>query len=193
MLFLLLIVCMLKFIIFDPTLIFPLKIFISLTDQSFVQSSEILLSFASDREISLSTHVHFIQVFRKAMPYLRTIFFKKIPPIKTYLQFLDSILFILSLFRSDIERIIVLYFNKYLLQTSRSNQRLFIDELFNASFVQMHLLHHMKSDHIPCEERKNLVCFYDESHMCIHNRDIRQTNCFTFSYSMNYNCQITIV
>jgi len=65
-----------------------------------------------------------------------------------------------------------------------------ISELFNRSFIEMHLLRRMKYYHIPCREQKYLTCFYDTNHMCICNHTLQQANCFVFNHSMeNYNCK----
>ena len=70
-----------------------------------------------------------------------------------------------------------------------SDRCLSINELFNETFVGWHLLHRMKYYHIPCRERTNLSCFYDDKHTCICNQDLRQANCLTFNHSKSYDCE----
>lgn len=159
-------------------------------------ATEIMISFASDLEIPLSINVHFIQVFDVTNPHEQTTIFTRIPVDQD----------ILTIYRSDPFHIIFVevmlpktYYLTFLQKeyksvskisskSTLSNRCPFISEVFNSSFARLHLIRRMKHYHIPCKERKNLACFYDDSHMCICNDDLRQANCFTFNHSKLHNC-----
>jgi hypothetical protein len=64
-----------------------------------------------------------------------------------------------------------------------------INELFNTSIINLHLLKRIKYYHLPCKNQHELVCFYDSIHLCLCNLD-RQANCFEFDHNVNYNCSV---
>ena len=158
---------------------------------------EIVISFASYLKIPLSIRVHFIQALGKLKQHLHNITLEKIPVDQ------DTVL----IYRSDPFHIVFVeiglpktYYLAVLQQEfasgikissklTRSDRCMSIDELFNASFVNLHLLRRLKYYNVPCKERKNLACFYDEKHMCICNSDLQQANCFPFNHSMINNCK----
>ncbi|CAF1113852.1 unnamed protein product [Adineta steineri] len=63
-----------------------------------------------------------------------------------------------------------------------------LDELFNKTFINQHLLKRIKYYHIPCQEQINLICFYDSNHICLCDL-ARQTNCFEFDHNVTYDCR----
>ncbi|CAF1473302.1 unnamed protein product [Adineta steineri] len=63
-----------------------------------------------------------------------------------------------------------------------------IDELFNKTFANQHLLKRIKYYHIPCEQQPGLVCFHDSIHFCLCTLD-HQANCFEFDHNKTYNCE----
>ena len=69
-----------------------------------------------------------------------------------------------------------------------SRRCLSISELFNETFVKLHLIRRIKYYHIPCQQRAELVCFYDDTHMCLCN-SYQQANCFQFDHKMTYQCR----
>jgi hypothetical protein len=162
-----------------------------------IVDTKIIISFEPTIEIQSLVLVHFIEVFNKTTPHIHTTILKKISFDKDTITVVRSgpfhIIFV-ELGKKSFYLTLLEAEYKYSLSISsrvmNSNRCLSITELFNASFVQMHLLRRMKYYHIPCQERPNLACFYDEKHMCICDHILRQSNCFTFNHSVeNYDCK----
>ena len=66
-----------------------------------------------------------------------------------------------------------------------------IRELFNDTVVQLHPLRRMKHYQVPCQrDAPDLMCFYDDIHLCLcqDHRRHRVANCFEFSHNMTFNC-----
>jgi hypothetical protein len=66
-----------------------------------------------------------------------------------------------------------------------------INELFNQTFVQWHLLRRIKYYHLPCQKQSlNLSCFYDDVHFCLCYTfgQKRLANCFHFDHNMTFDC-----
>lgn len=157
--------------------------------------TEIVISFPSKFEIPLSIHVHFIRAFGVLILHNHTTIFKRISVDQdTVTIFQDDRFHIVFI---EVKRIY--YFTalqpefiwkaKLSYQLEPSNRCPFIMKLFDASFVDWHLIRHIKYYHLPCQKRKDLACFYDEIHMCICNHSLQQANCFTFNHTMVQNCQ----
>jgi hypothetical protein len=142
--------------------------------------------------IPQSILLHLIQIFPIAHP-TRTTIFKKIP--------FDSDTTIV--FTSNPFHIIFIEFAEtyYLVLTQKtysplahirtdvvaSQQCASIDELFNTTVLNLNPLRRLKFYHVPCEERFNLSCFYDEKWMCLCDVD-HHGNCFESDHNMHYNC-----
>jgi hypothetical protein len=65
-----------------------------------------------------------------------------------------------------------------------------INEIFNESMIQMHLIRRIKYYHLPCQNRSlNLSCFYDEVHMCLCQtyNEQRLANCFEFNHHTQHD------
>ncbi|UJR14206.1 hypothetical protein I4U23_001199 [Adineta vaga] len=66
-----------------------------------------------------------------------------------------------------------------------------INELFNETIINLHLLRRIKYYQKPCRDyHLNLACFYDEAHLCLcyqHEQKIL-TNCFEFNHSKTFDC-----
>ena len=75
---------------------------------------------------------------------------------------------------------------------TQSNRCFNITELFNRNFHQLHLIHKIKSYHLPCQNQSlNISCFYDELHICLcYNFYHRQrlANCFRFDHYTKFDC-----
>ncbi|CAF4303137.1 unnamed protein product [Rotaria sp. Silwood2] len=69
-----------------------------------------------------------------------------------------------------------------------SNRCPFVRELFNETLRNFSLLRLVKYYHIPCQERSELVCFYDKSRFCLCDLT-KQANCFKFNHYENYSCR----
>ncbi|CAF4150537.1 unnamed protein product, partial [Adineta steineri] len=66
-----------------------------------------------------------------------------------------------------------------------------INELFNTTFAQLHLLRRIKYYHLPCQRQElNLSCFYDNDHLCLCYTfgQKRLANCFNFDHNMTFDC-----
>lgn len=68
-----------------------------------------------------------------------------------------------------------------------SHRCLSIHEVFEPIRANQHLLKRIKYYHLPCEQRLDLLCFYDDVHFCLCNL-ARQANCFQFNHSTTYDC-----
>jgi hypothetical protein len=73
-------------------------------------------------------------------------------------------------------------------EVAPSYRCLSLGELFNETFTKDHLLKRIKYYHIPCQQNQELVCFYDDVHICLCTLD-RSANCFEFNHKMTYHCQ----
>ncbi|CAF1222459.1 unnamed protein product [Adineta steineri] len=62
------------------------------------------------------------------------------------------------------------------------------DELMNSTLKSYTYLHRIKYYPLLCRQYKQLMCFYDETYMCICDLN-RFSNCFIFNHSMTYDCQ----
>ncbi|CAF3881803.1 unnamed protein product, partial [Adineta steineri] len=70
-----------------------------------------------------------------------------------------------------------------------SNQRcVSIHELINSTLQSYSYLHRIKYYPHLCRQYKQLMCFYDETYMCLCDLD-RFSNCFIFNHSTTYDCQ----
>ncbi|CAF3742556.1 unnamed protein product [Adineta steineri] len=70
-----------------------------------------------------------------------------------------------------------------------SNQRcVSIHELINSTLQSYSYLHRIKYYPFLCRQYKQLMCFYDETYMCLCDLD-RFSNCFIFNHSVTYDCQ----
>ena len=62
-----------------------------------------------------------------------------------------------------------------------------INELFNRTLSELHIVRRIKFYHLPCQ---NVSCFHDEMHLCFcyffHGK--RLSNCFRFDHQMKLNC-----
>ena len=66
-----------------------------------------------------------------------------------------------------------------------------INEVFNETIVQLHLIRRIKYYHLPCQNQSlNLSCFYDDIHLCLcYDFDQqRLANCFKFDHNMKFDC-----
>ena len=156
------------------------------------------ISFASDLEIPFGIRVHFIQAFARSsdLPNHHNSTYRKIPLVADTILVFGSepfhIVFVEVERKTYYLAVFQKIFNSKSIVSSRiaqSNRCPYIAELFHENFAEMHLIRRIKSYHVPCKEQKRLACFYDESLMCICDRDLEQANCFKFNHSRIENCQ----
>ncbi|CAF1215824.1 unnamed protein product [Rotaria sordida] len=161
-------------------------------DRCEYRQTQIDISFHKKITIPQLLFIHFITVQNNA-EHIRRSIMKKIGFDQNSLSLYTSIIFNIAF---------VEFFNDYYLIILReeaisssiistkiipSQRCASIHELFNKTFVNQHLLKRIKYYHIPCKERLNLVCFYDEIHFCLCDLG-RRTNCFEFDHNMTYDC-----
>ncbi|CAF4825476.1 unnamed protein product [Rotaria sp. Silwood1] len=68
-----------------------------------------------------------------------------------------------------------------------------IHELFNSTWISLHLLRRVKYYQLPCQQRPNLACFYDEAYMCYCTKTYgsREAECFVANHDETNICQGT--
>ena len=159
--------------------------------------AKIILSFEKDIGVPQSILIHFIEVFGDIPPTTITTF--KTTPIQqnsviiywskrfhlVFVEFFKSNYYFVGTEKSS-------NLSAIIIKTINSSDRCrHIIELFNKTFLQLHLLRRIKYYHLPCEKYSPyLSCFYDEVHLCLcydyHQQ--RLANCFTFNHNMTYDC-----
>ncbi|CAF0926998.1 unnamed protein product [Rotaria sp. Silwood1] len=147
-------------------------------DRCEIVDNKIILSFQKSIVLSQSIFIHFIQVINNSAP-MRTTTFRTIPLTK-------SSLVVYCCYSKPYERSTII--NKMINPTDRCQH---INELFNGTFVQMHVLRRIKYYHLPCRNySSNLSCFYDDLHICLcyDYGNQRLANCFDFNHNMKFEC-----
>ncbi|CAF4653609.1 unnamed protein product, partial [Rotaria sp. Silwood2] len=165
-----------------------------------ILNTKIEVYFAREMAIPLYILVHFIQVFGKQAPPKQATIFKQVRLDEDKATLHRTIPFHLGFVETNSKTYYLSYLQQNYVPSSMlswtvsfSDHCSPIVELFNQTIVSMHILRRMKYYHIPCRERKNLACFYDERHMCICDRDRRQANCLEFYHNSTYNCEGRII
>ncbi|CAF4330935.1 unnamed protein product, partial [Adineta steineri] len=138
-------------------------------DRCEIEDNQLILSFTKDILLSQSIFIHFIQIIKNA-PLIQATTFTTIP-IKQ-----DSILIqwsqtfhlvFIELFHKNYYLTLVQQTyqpSTTIIKTINPSDRCpHISEVFNETFAQLHLLHRIKSYHLPCQDYSlNLSCFYDD-------------------------------
>ena len=160
--------------------------------------NKIKLSFEKDITLPETMLIHYIEVRNDASPNIGATF-KTIPinrnPVTIYWSRPFHIAF--TEFVSHKYYLIVVQ-NVY--NQSKTIEKLIkssdrcphIRELFNETFIQMHLIRRIKYYHLPCRNHSlQLSCFYDDIHMCLCNdfNQQRQANCFEFNHTLKRDCR----
>ncbi|CAF4970062.1 unnamed protein product [Rotaria sp. Silwood1] len=166
-------------------------------DRCEIVDNKIILSFQKSIVLSQSIFIHFIQVINNSAP-MRTTTFRTIPLTKSslvvywsqpfHLVFIELLnkIYYLAVIQKTYERSTII--NKMINPTDRCQH---INELFNGTFVQMHVLRRIKYYHLPCRNySSNLSCFYDDLHICLcyDYGNQRLANCFDFNHNMKFEC-----
>ncbi|CAF4392432.1 unnamed protein product [Rotaria sp. Silwood2] len=141
-------------------------------DRCEIIDNKIILSFQKNIVLSQSIFIHFIEIINNGTPIrittFRKIFLTENSLIKTYER------------STSINKII-----------NSSDRCQHINELFNETFVKMHVLRRIKYYHLPCQKYlSNLSCFYDDLHICLcydYGKQ-RLANCFDFNHNMKFDC-----
>ncbi|CAF1542354.1 unnamed protein product [Adineta ricciae] len=65
-----------------------------------------------------------------------------------------------------------------------------LHEVLNTTLLNHPLRRRVKYYHVPCQQHRDLLCFYDETFMCLCT-DERHANCFEFVHNITSDCQDT--
>ncbi|CAF1184919.1 unnamed protein product [Adineta steineri] len=63
-----------------------------------------------------------------------------------------------------------------------------INKLLNSTILNYKNLRQLKYDQLPCIENLKLKCFYDDTYMCVCDKN-RYSNCFDFDRNASHDCQ----
>ncbi|CAF3089752.1 unnamed protein product [Rotaria sp. Silwood2] len=166
-------------------------------DQCEKVDSKIILKFRNDIVLSQSIFIHFIEVIANAAP-IRVTTLRTIPPTQNslivywsrpfHLVFieLENKIYYLAVIQKTYEQSTTI--DKIITPSDRCQH---INELFNETFVKIHLLRRIKYYHLPCQRNSTeLSCFYDDRHICLcyDYEQQRLVNCFEFNHNMKFDC-----
>ncbi|CAF1199696.1 unnamed protein product [Adineta ricciae] len=150
------------------------------------------ISFADNFNIPESIFIHFIETFTES-PHIQTTISKLIPFHQTKITIHTSIIFNIAFAQFQDKYHLIVLRKSYIdaedisTQITLSNQCLSIQQLFNTTIANQHLLRRIKHYHVPCQQRKELICFYDAVHLCLCDLS-RHANCFKFNIDVTNNC-----
>jgi hypothetical protein len=163
-----------------------------------IVDKKLILSFGKDLVVSEHIYVHFIDIISMRIPVefagrattFRRIRFQQDSVIIYWSERFDLVftelpnkMYYLTVVENESSTII-----RMLNSSSRCPH---INELFNESFIKMHLIRRIKSYHLPCQNQSlNLSCFYDEIHFCLcyEFENQRLSNCFKFDHNLSFDC-----
>jgi len=162
-----------------------------------VLDTTITVSFAPELSIPSDLLVHFIAVSGKNAPHTRSTAPKTIPFDQETLSIIWSFPFhivFIEIIQSKIYYLTVLqevYIPSANISSTlkHSDRCLNISEIFNETILELYPLRRIKYYHIPCQNQTNLRCFHDDIHMCICDKNLRQTNCMIFNHKLTYECE----
>ncbi|CAF0776099.1 unnamed protein product [Adineta steineri] len=155
-------------------------IYIELNEEMIQQVSIVFIHFI--KAFDHSEHQHITEI--KKIKYGEN-------TIQIHVKQQFHILFI-ELLKSDYYLIIkqqtIQKLNQIQMKLSSNQQCVSIHELMNSTLKSYTYLHRIKYYPLLCRQYKELMCFYDETYMCICDLD-RFSNCFIFNHSLTYDCQ----
>jgi hypothetical protein len=157
------------------------------------QQSRIDVSFDKKLIIPSSLFIHLITIKTNANP-IRTSTMKKISFDQNSVLFLTSTIFNIALVEFSKDYYLIILREQSISSIDISTQIvpsyrcLSIDELFNKTIVDQHLLKRIKLYHLPCRERLELICFYDSEYLCFCD-NYRRVNCLKFDHNKTYDCR----
>ena len=162
------------------------------------QESKILLSFEENLLVPETIFIHFIRIVIKNFPTRSTTFLAN--PLKKHsLTFYWSQPFHLAFIEIPLKKYYLLVIQRSTpsgrsiikKKISFSDNCPHVNEIFNETFRQMHLIRQIKYYHLACQlYRYNLSCFYDQIHLCLcyTYEQKRLANCFQFDHNQTMNC-----
>ena len=160
------------------------------------KQTSLIITFDEKMTLPPSMLIHFIESHRWRDPDHSTTF-KSIPindaPIRIYrpkpfdlvfLELLEQDYYLAVAGRSALEQV-----EK---KVSIADRCLPINEIFNESIAQLHLLRRIKFYHLPCAWQSSPVisCFFDDIHLCFCQPwgIERVSNCLEFNHRMKRDC-----
>ncbi|CAF2931593.1 unnamed protein product [Rotaria sp. Silwood2] len=166
-------------------------------DRCEIADNEIIFEFEKNIVLSQSIFIHFIEVINDATPIrtttLRTISFTQKSftifwsrPFHLIFIELQNKIYYLAFIEKNYNQS-----SKIVTMVKLSNLCPNINELFNHTFVRMHIIRRIKYYHLPCQKYSTkLNCFHDDLHLCLcydygHER---LANCFNFDHNMKFDC-----
>ncbi|CAF1369705.1 unnamed protein product [Adineta ricciae] len=157
------------------------------------RQTRIDISFDRQVTIPLALLLHFIVVQKEAEP-IRISTMKNIRPDQSALSIFTSTEFniaFIEIFRTYYliilrqQTIVSLHLSAKILPSHRCRS---LTELFNETFSKEHLIKRIKYYHIPCQQQLDLICFHDDTQICLCDLN-RRTDCFEFNHNTTYDCQ----
>jgi hypothetical protein len=166
-------------------------------DRCEIVDNQINLSFDKNITLLQDIFIHFIEVIENAS-HIRSTTFRRISFVEDIINITWSKPFhIVFVDISNHTYYLILVQNIYFRSRNISKQINpfdrcpHINELFNETFIQWHLIRRIKSYHLPCQNQSlNLSCFYDDIHFCLCYQfgEKRLANCFRFDHNMKFDC-----
>ncbi|CAF1087019.1 unnamed protein product [Rotaria sordida] len=164
---------------------------------------KIRIEFHSNIEIPQSTIIYLIQntIMTTNKPVS---IYKKIPFDQNSISFYTPNRFFLAFMALSINEYYLTYTihdnNPLMNENNRSTilMRVQLDrrcrhvrELLNRTLMSLPLLRRIKYYQLPCKQRWNLACFYDEKYMCycMNRNESREAQCFTMGHNEMNSCQ----
>ncbi|CAF3844737.1 unnamed protein product [Adineta steineri] len=137
--------------------------------------------------------IHFITIFQYAK-YERTTLLKKIPFDENTITFCISKEFHLIFIQLINESYYLAIVREEFIPSENLNGKIsleqhcpYVKQYFNSTFLEYESKYHPKYYSYICRKRRDLMCFYDETLMCICDID-RFANCFEFNHTIDGNC-----
>ncbi|CAF1489278.1 unnamed protein product [Adineta ricciae] len=156
--------------------------------------TKITVSFGNGISVPTAIYIHFITVNKNEMPQ-HTTNYKIIPfgqrSVTIYWSYEFHLMFIewnqkyyLSILQKQHNLSAIIQRTLH-----PSDRCLHINELFNETILNLHILHRIKYYHLPCSSQP-LACFYDETYLCICQYHYGQhiSNCFEFAHNKTQRC-----
>ncbi|CAF3762335.1 unnamed protein product [Adineta steineri] len=156
------------------------------------RQTQINLSFHSQISTPAFIVIHFITV-RKGEEHIRSSIMKKLPVGQNSLSFYAQIKFHIAIIESLSNYYLIILQEEDILSANisteviPSHRCISIHELLDEIHSKQHQLKRMKFYHILCQQKLNLVCFFDDIHFCLCDLG-RQANCFEFDHNTTYDC-----
>ena len=161
------------------------------------QKMTLLFSFEKGIVVSQSVLFHFIEIMHNRQPNIRTTF-QVNPRMKTSLKIYWSLPFHLVFVELADKNYYLAIVQQIYNRSSDMTRAIYpsdhcphINQLFNQTIIQWHLLRRIKYYHLLCQRQSlNLSCFYDEMHLCLcydHGHQ-RLANCLHFFHNRTFSC-----